>query len=97
MSAPHRSKEFFLDAPTGYHQRGVPVTRLDLSGYGASTFSHWLNPNAAVAAQKRAEAGEDYVIRFAVAVPPGESPPDPSADDSFFELECVKLWWHETA
>jgi hypothetical protein len=50
-----------------------------------------------VAAQKRAEAGEDYVIRLAITVPPGEPPPDPSADDSFFELECVKLWWHETA
>jgi hypothetical protein len=54
-------------------------------------------PNAAVAVQKRAEAGEDYVIRLTVTVPEGGPQPDPTADESFFELECVKLWWHETA
>jgi hypothetical protein len=54
-------------------------------------------PNAAVAVQKRAEAGEDYVIRLSVTVPESEPRPDPTADESFFELECVKLWWHETA
>ena len=53
--------------------------------------------NAAVAVQRRAEAGEDYVIRLAVTVPPGSSRPDPAADDAFFEVECVKLWWNETA
>jgi hypothetical protein len=50
-----------------------------------------------VAVQKRAEAGEDYVIRLSVTVPESEPQPDPTADESFFELECVKLWWHETA
>ena len=54
-------------------------------------------PNAAVAVQKRAEAGEDYIIRLTVTVPEGGPQPDPTADESFFELECVKLWWHETA
>jgi hypothetical protein len=54
-------------------------------------------PNAAVALQKRAEAGEDYIIRLAVTVPEDGPQPDPTADESFFELECVKLWWHETA
>ena len=54
-------------------------------------------PNAAVALQKRAEAGEDYVIRLAVKVPAHGPQPDPTADGSFFELECVKLWWQETA
>ena len=53
--------------------------------------------NAAVAVQKRAEAGEDYVIRLTVTVPESGPRPDPAADESFFELECVKLWWHETA
>jgi hypothetical protein len=47
--------------------------------------------------QRRAEAGEDYVIRLAITVPAGGPRPDPMADDSFFEVECVKLWWHETA
>jgi hypothetical protein len=53
--------------------------------------------NAAVAVQRRAEAGEDYVIRLAITVPAGGPRPDPMADDSFFEVECVKLWWNETA
>jgi hypothetical protein len=53
--------------------------------------------NAAVALQKRAEAGEDYVIRLTVTVPADGPQPDPTADKSFFELECVKLWWQETA
>jgi hypothetical protein len=54
-------------------------------------------PNAAVALQKRAEAGEDYVIRLTVTVSADGPQPDPTADESFFELECVKLWWQETA
>lgn len=53
--------------------------------------------NAAVAVQKRAEAGEDYLIRLTVTVPESGSQPDPAADESFFEVECVKLWWQETA
>ena len=53
--------------------------------------------NAAIAIQKRAEAGEDYVIRLGVSVPEGGMALDPEAGDSYFELECVKLWWNETA
>ena len=53
--------------------------------------------DAALAIQKRAEAGEDYVIRLGVSVPEGDQLPDPEAGDSYFELECVKLWWNETA
>lgn len=34
--------------PGGGNQR-VPVTRIDFCGYGASMFSNWYNPNAAVA------------------------------------------------
>jgi hypothetical protein len=54
-------------------------------------------PDAAVALQKRAEASEDYIIRLTVTVPADGPQPDPTADESCFELECVKLWWHETA
>src|SRR5262249_46530221 len=36
-------------------QRGVPVSRMDLSGYGASIFSNWLNPHAAVAETSQAK------------------------------------------
>ena len=54
-------------------------------------------PEAALAVQKRAESGEDYVIRLGVTVPEAGPLPDPEANDSYFELECVKLWWNETA
>lgn len=54
-------------------------------------------PEAALALQKRAEAGEGYIIRVAVTVAEDEPQPDPAATDSFFEVECVKLWWNETA
>ncbi|HJR08190.1 MAG TPA: hypothetical protein VJ842_13090 [Pyrinomonadaceae bacterium] len=36
-------------------QRGVPLTRIDLSGYGASAFSNWLNPKATIAATSQAK------------------------------------------
>ena len=35
------NKEFFLDAT-----KRVPLRRIDFSGYGASIFSEWLNPDA---------------------------------------------------
>ncbi|MEC9280247.1 MAG: hypothetical protein VX947_05100 [Chloroflexota bacterium] len=53
--------------------------------------------NAAVSLQKRAEAGEDYVIRLGITVPEDSPQPDPAANASYFQLECVKLWWNETA
>ncbi len=48
--------EFFFSSSgsTGYKTRGVPLTRIDFSGYGASIFSHWQNPNAAIAATSQA-------------------------------------------
>src|SRR5919201_3270359 len=39
-------------------------------------------PQAAVSAQRRAEAGEDYRIRLAVSVPSGGPEPDPAAYES---------------
>lgn len=35
--------------PNPLISRGVPVTRMDFSGYGASIFSAWFNPNAQMA------------------------------------------------
>ncbi|TSJ41013.1 hypothetical protein FO440_14870 [Mucilaginibacter corticis] len=35
--------------------RGVPVSRIDFSGYGASLFSNWLSPQAAIAATSQAK------------------------------------------
>ena len=57
--------------PAGNNPRGVPLTRIDFSGYGASVFSHWQNPNAAIAATSQAHfdvfvgrtAGEVIQIR----------------------------------
>ena len=81
-----------------YYKTGAERTVMFQGKYGQfKAIPDQHAPNAAVAVQKRAEAGEDYVIRLAVTVPAGGPQPDPSADDSFFELECVKLWWHETA
>jgi alkanesulfonate monooxygenase SsuD/methylene tetrahydromethanopterin reductase-like flavin-dependent oxidoreductase (luciferase family) len=47
--------------------------------------------------QDRAEVGDTGTICVLVSVPAGETAPDPAAFDSAFELECVKLWWYETA
>ena len=55
------------------------------------------DPDATLTAQARAEAGEDYIVRVEVALPPGAPAPDPWNEESYFELECVKLWWNETA
>ena len=54
-------------------------------------------PDAALAVQKRAESGEDYLIRLGVTLPEGSPLPDTEAMDTYFELDCVKLWWAETA
>lgn len=47
--------EFLLEPYNPERQRGVPLTRIDLSGYGASTFSNWLNPTAAFASTSQAK------------------------------------------
>lgn len=54
-------------------------------------------PNAALAAQQRVVAGDRYTIRLSVSVPADTPPPDPEADQSFFELECFKHWLIITA
>ena len=48
------NNEFLLEPFDLLRQRGVPLTRIDLSGYGASTFSNWLNPTAAFAQTSQA-------------------------------------------
>ncbi|QEC53804.1 hypothetical protein [Anseongella ginsenosidimutans] len=52
------NREFFYDSNYAFElfkQRGVPVTRMDLSGYGASMFSNWLNTKAAIAETSQAK------------------------------------------
>lgn len=48
----------FFEAPLGYGSppdgRGVPVTRIDFSGYGANMLSNWLSPSAEFAATSQA-------------------------------------------
>ena len=62
-----------------------------------STYGELLDAPEGVGAQRRAEAGQDYLVRVGVSVAEGEVEPDPQADGSWFDLECVKLWWNETA
>jgi hypothetical protein len=54
-------------------------------------------PDAAVAVQQRVVAQDRYVIRLAVTTSAGTPPPDPTADASFFELECFKHVLNVTA
>ena len=50
------NNEFLLEPTINlFRQRGVPLTRMDLSGYGASIFSDWLNPKATIAATSQAK------------------------------------------
>ena len=50
------NREFMPTGPGAFIRgRGVPVTRIDLSGYGANMFSNWLNPKAAIAATSQAK------------------------------------------
>ena len=80
-----------------YYHTGSERTVMFQGTYGDfSVIADQEAPDAAVSIQKRAEIGEQYVIRLSVSVASG-SPPDPVSDDSYFELECVKLWWNESA
>ncbi len=48
--------EFFMDQanPGRLRERGVPLSQIDFTGYGASTFSNWLSPSAAIAQTSQA-------------------------------------------
>ena len=48
------NEEFFFDGGAPVRQLGVPLTRIDFSGYGASTFSHWEAPKASIASTSQA-------------------------------------------
>lgn len=49
------NNEWMLDPFQLIRQRGVPLERVDWSGYGASIFSNWLNPKAAIAETSQAK------------------------------------------
>ena len=81
-----------------FYQDGTERTVMFRGSYGQFRgIPDQRDPGAALGLQKRAEAGEDYLVRLSVTVSGDGSTPDPTADDSFFELECVKLWWSESA
>jgi hypothetical protein len=104
---------FIFVGPTSEHRgsqlrmemKGTPDTAMvkieSLYKSGSERATIFEGPYSAVrdgtGAQKRVEAGQDYFIRVQVTVPEGLADPDPAADESHFELECVKLWWNETA
>ncbi len=93
------------DVPAGatvrvesYYKSGSERVVIYEGPYGAfAGIADQQAPEAALGVQQRAEAGEDYVVRVAVASPAGAPEPDPASEGSWFELECVKLWWNETA
>ena len=81
-----------------YYQTGSERTVIFQGTYGQfAEIPDQHGPNAAVAAQKRAEAGSDYVVRLSLTVPSDGPRPDLNAMESYFELGCVKLWWSESA
>ena len=81
-----------------YYKTGEERTVMFQGRYGEfNRVTDQRAPGAALSVQKRAESGEEYLIRLGVTVPEGGPLPDPEANDSYFELECVKLWWNETA
>ncbi|EOZ95225.1 hypothetical protein A33Q_3430 [Indibacter alkaliphilus LW1] len=51
------NNEFFVDQeePNQLTGRGVPLTRMDFTGYGASSFSDWESPSAAIAQTSQAK------------------------------------------
>jgi hypothetical protein len=49
------NNEWLMEPFQLIRQRGVPLERMDLSGYGASIFSNWLNPKAAIAETSQAK------------------------------------------
>ncbi len=49
------NNEWLMEPFQLIRQRGVPLERIDLSGYGASIFSNWLNPKAAIAETSQAK------------------------------------------
>jgi hypothetical protein len=49
------NNDFFDPSKPLDYKKGVPVTRIDLSGYGESTFSEWLNKGAQFAQTSQAK------------------------------------------
>ena len=49
------NNEFVPKFPDLIHSRGVPLTRYDLSGYGANICSNWFNPDAQFAQTSQAK------------------------------------------
>ena len=47
------NNQFFFDPPVPIKPAGVPLSRIDFGGYGASMFSHWEDPSAAIAATSK--------------------------------------------
>ena len=81
-----------------YHRSGAERVRAFQGTYGDfKRIPDQHAPDAALSIQQRADLGEEYVIRVAVSVPAGGPEPNPADFDSYFELDCTKLWWFETA
>lgn len=81
-----------------FYQSGSERQTIFSGPYGQfSAIPDQEDPEATLSAQRRVEAGEDYLVRVEVAAPEGGPAPDPTASASGFHLDCVKIWWSESA
>jgi alkanesulfonate monooxygenase SsuD/methylene tetrahydromethanopterin reductase-like flavin-dependent oxidoreductase (luciferase family) len=81
-----------------YHVSGAERSLAFSGTYGQfKRISDQHADEAAVSIQTRADLGEHYIVRLSVSVPADAPQPDPAGFESYFELDCTKLWWYESA
>ena len=81
-----------------FYKSGSERQAIFAGEYGEfSAIANQEDPDASLSAQRRVESGEDYLVRVKVSVPEGGPAPDPTAAGSDFHIDCVKIWWTESA
>ena len=81
-----------------FYKTGSERQTIFAGEYGEfSAIANQKDPDASLSAQRRVESGEDYLVRVEVSVPAGGPVPDPTAAGSDFHIDCVKIWWTESA
>ena len=81
-----------------FYKTGSERQTIYAGAYGQfSSIPDQSDPDATLSAQRRVEAGEDYLVRVEVSAPEGGPEPDPTAPGSSFHIDCVKIWWSESA
>ena len=81
-----------------FYKTGSERQAIYSGAYGDfSAIADQTDPDSTLSAQRRVESGEDYLVRVEVSVPEGGPVPDPTASGSGFHIDCVKIWWTESA